>query len=64
MNLMFLMFSLFHSITPILFREYSRKLTALENTAVPKCSIFSLPPFFSGFFTYFLYSFRKFSNPY
>ena len=47
-----------------LHKEYSRKFTALENTGVPKNSILSLPPLFSGFFTYFLYSFSKFSNPY
>ena len=35
--------------------EYSRKLTALENVVVPKHFIFSLPPLFSRFLTYFLY---------
>ena len=33
--------------------EYSRKLTTLENVVVPKRFIFSLPPLFSGFLTYF-----------
>ena len=36
-------------------KEYSRKLTALENAVVPKCSVFSLPPLFRGFLTFFLY---------
>ena len=45
--------------------EYSRKLTALENTVVSKRSVFSLPPLFSEFFyTISLFFIRNFSNPY
>ena len=41
-------------------KEYSRKLAALEDTVFPEHSVFSSPPLFSGFLTFFLYFYQKF----